>query len=252
MVWVLVLGQDDVGDTDAIQLLGIDTGTGAAAAIGFPRDSWVDLGDGRMGRINQAYKDGGAGLVAAVVRGLVGIQPDYVLATAGDGFVSMIDALGGVTVDSPLRFVTDDGHLLVHRGPNELTGAQALDFAMSRHFQGPGDFTRSANHQALLLGLLRQLQQQDHRQGFVEMMALQALSGLDTNASPVDLYRLLNVLTSVDPASVRGCVLVGSEGQDPVGNQIIHPDRKLGERLGRQVRGDATFESGCGSDYGVP
>ncbi len=41
VVWILVLGSDrssaaevDQGDTDAIQLLGIDVDTGAAAAIG--------------------------------------------------------------------------------------------------------------------------------------------------------------------------------------------------------------------------
>jgi LCP family protein required for cell wall assembly len=246
VVWVLVLGTDNVGDTDAIQLLGIDVRTGAAAAIGFPRDSWVDLG-GEKGKINQAYGNGGAELAASVVEGLVGITPDYVLATAGDGFVSMIDALGGVTVDSPLSFVTDDGRLKVARGPNDFTGAQALEFAVTRRtFAGPGDFIRSQNHQALLLGLLEQLQRQDNEKGFVETMALSALEGLDTNASPIDLYHLLNALTGVDPAKVEGCIVVGTEDTDAQGNQIILPDVKLARRLGREAVGDATFEGGCG------
>jgi polyisoprenyl-teichoic acid--peptidoglycan teichoic acid transferase len=245
VVWVLVLGEDDVGDTDAIQLLGIDVRTGAAAGIGFPRDSWVDLGHGEMGRINQAYKQGGADLASRVVRDLVGISPDYVLATAGNGFVSMIDALGGVTVVSPRPFVTDDGQLHVRKGPNVFTGKEALEFAMTRRaFAGPGDFIRSANHQALLLGLLKQLQQHDGRKGFVEMMALSALQGLQTNASPVDLYRLLNALTGVDPAKVKGCILVGTEAVVN-GNDVILPDKQLGRRLGREAVNDATFESGC-------
>jgi LCP family protein required for cell wall assembly len=246
VVWVLVLGEDDGRDTDAIQLLGIDVRTGAAAGIGIPRDTWVDLGGGEMDKINQAYKVGGAELVSSVVDDLVGIPVDYVLATAGDGFVSMVDALGGVTVDSGRSFETDDGHMKVHKGPNEFTGVEALDFAMTRlAFTGPGDFTRSENHQALLLGLLKQLQTRDDHKGFVEMMALSALEGLETNASPVDLYRLLNALTGVDPAQVEGCILVGTEGKDAAGNDIIHPDAKLAERLGREAVDDATFESGC-------
>jgi polyisoprenyl-teichoic acid--peptidoglycan teichoic acid transferase len=244
---VLVLGEDDERDTDAIQLLGIDARTGAAAGIGIPRDTWVDLGGGEMNKINQAYKGpGGAELVSSIVRDLVGIPPDYVLATSGDGFVSMVDALGGVTVDSPEHFVTDDGHMQVRKGPNRFTGAEALDFAMTREaFTGPGDFTRSGNHQALLLGLLKELQKQDHRKGFVEMMALSALDGLQTNASPVDLYRLLNVLTGVDPAKVDGCIVTGTESQDARGNDIILPDKGLAQRLGREAIGDATFERGC-------
>jgi LCP family protein required for cell wall assembly len=249
VVWVLVLGKDDVGDTDAIQLLGIDVRSGAAAAIGIPRDTWVDLGGGHMDKINQAYKNGGAELAGSVVEDLVGIAPDYVLATEADGFVSMVDALGGVTVDSPLApFVTDDGRLHVAHGPNELTGQEALSYAATRLFPGPGDFTRSANHQALLLGLLEQLQQQDHEKGFVEMMALSALDGLDTNASPLDLYRLLNALTGVDPAEVAGCILTGREVTDPSGNQFIVADPKLAKRLGREAADDATFENGCGPD----
>lgn len=249
VVWVLVLGEDEAHDTDAIQLLGIDARTGAAAGIGFPRDSWVDLEDGRMGKINQAYKEGGAELAGSVVRDLVGIPADYVLVTAGEGFVAMVDALGGVTVDSPLAFPTDDGRLRIHRGPNVLTGEEALSFAQSRRaFPGPGDLVRSSNHQALLLGLLVQLQRQDDDRGFLEATALAGLDGLETDASPADLYRLLNTLTGVDPAKVQGCVLGGTEDVDAFGNQIIRPDRRLAQRLGRESVDDATFESGCTPD----
>lgn len=245
VVWVLVLGEDEVHDTDAIQLLGIDVRTGAAAAIGIPRDTWVDLGGGQMAKINQAYKKDGPELISSVVKDLVGIPADYVLVTSGDGFVSMVDALGGVTVDSPESFTTDDGRVQVARGPNDFTGEEALSFAASRRFPGPGDFTRSWNHQALLLGLLEQLQRQDHHTGFVETMALSALDGLDTDASPVDLYHLLNALTGVDPTKTQGCVVVGSEAKDAQGNDIILPDRALAKRLGREGADDATFESGC-------
>jgi LCP family protein required for cell wall assembly len=247
VVWVLVLGEDDVGDTDAIQLLGIDTRSGAAAAIGFPRDTFVDLGGGEMGRINQAYKQGKGELAADVVADLVGIHPDYVLLTSGDGFVSMVDELGGVSVDSPLAFRTDTGNVQISKGRNALDGREALLFAATRVFPvpGPGDFIRSANHQALLLGLLERFQRQEHRKGFVELMALSALDGLDTDASPVDLYRLLNALTSVDPTKAEGCILLGREDEDAVGNQIIVPDRELGQRLGREAAADATFETPC-------
>jgi hypothetical protein len=40
-------------------------------------------------------------------------------------------------------------------------------------------------------------------------------------------------------------VLVGREDVDDVGNQIIRADQALGDRLGKEARDDATFESGC-------
>ena len=80
------------------------------------------------------------------------------------------------------------------------------------------------------------------------MMALSALDGLETNASPIDLYRLLNALTGVDPAKVKGCILTGTDGVDAQGNQFIVPDTTLAQRLGREAADDATFENGCGPD----
>ena len=57
VTWVLLLGSDasgtvplEDGQTDAIQLLGLHP-SGAAAAIGIPRDTLVDLG-GERGRID--------------------------------------------------------------------------------------------------------------------------------------------------------------------------------------------------------
>jgi LCP family protein required for cell wall assembly len=255
VVWVLVLGADPDDDTDAIQLLGIDTRTGTAAAIGIPRDTYVGLGGGEEGRINAAYGKGGPELAAQVVEELVGIPPTYVLVTRGDGFVSMVDALGGVTVQSSLAFTTEDGSVQVEKGPNDFDGQEALQFAVTRTFpgvDGPPDFTRSENHQALLLGLLKGLQEQDDEKGFLETMALSAIEGIDTDdASPLDLYRLINALTGVDPARVDGCILVGDEGVDPAGNQVIIPDLRLAERLGDEAIDDATFESGCDRETGA-
>ena len=259
VVWVLVLGSDappnqppTSGDTDAFQLLAIDARTGAAAGIGIPRDSYVDLhGDLGPSRINIALKEGmergqGFGVVVRAVEELVGITPDFVLVTAGDGFTDMFDALGGrVEVTSTVAFTTPDG-LVVEKGVNDFTAAEALEFAEFRDFPGQGDLTRSANHQALLLGLLKELQRQDDRHGFVETMAFAALDGIATeDVSPLDLYRLLNLLTSVDPALVEGCIVTGKDIEDEAGNMVIDPDEELAQRLGREAADDATFENGC-------
>ena len=259
VVWVLVLGSDappneppTSGDTDAFQLLAIDARTGAAAGIGIPRDSYVDLhGDLGPSRINIALKEGmerdqGFAVVVRAVEELVGVTPDYVLVTSGDGFTDMFDTLGGrVEVDSTVAFTTPEG-LVVEKGVNEFTAAEALQFAEFRDFPGQGDLTRSANHQALLLGLLKELQRRDDRHGFVETMAVAALDGIATeDVSPLDLYRLLNLLTSVDPALVEGCIVTGKDVEDEAGNMVIDPDEALAQRLGREAADDATFENGC-------
>ena len=165
--------------------------------------------------------------------------------TGEDGFLSMVGTLGPVTVDSRLAFRAEDSDLQVRRGANRFEARAALDFAVTRTLPS-GDFDRSRNHQALLLGLLGALHERQNEPGFLERMGLSAVDGIDTdNLSPLDLYRLLNALTSVDPAKASGCIVLGEEGTSPAGGAIVIPDRDLARRLGDDVRDDAHFDQGC-------
>ena len=247
VVWTLVLGKDAEGQTDLIQLLGINFRNGNAAAIGIPRDSWFELSP-EVGeeRINKAYATGGAELAADAVERLVGIAPDYVLVTDTDGFLAMVGTLGEVEVDSEFAFEAEDSDLQVHRGVNTFSPQEALEFATTRTTLARGDFDRSLNHQALLLGLLEQLRSRDDEPGFIETLGLDAVDGIDTgNLSPLDLYRLLNALTSVDPGKASGCIVLGTDATSPAGGGIVLPDFDLAQRYADDVRSDAHFDRDC-------
>ena len=246
VVWTLVLGKDAEGQTDLIQLLGINFRNGNAAAIGIPRDSWFELSpEEGEDRVNTAYATGGAELAAGAVERLVGIPPDYVLVTDTDGFLAMVGTLGEVDVDSEFAFQAENSDLQVHRGVNTFSAQEALDFAVTRTL-ARGDFDRSLNHQALLLGLLEALRDRDDEPGLIEALGLDAVDGIDTgNLSPLDLYRLLNALTSVDPERASGCIVLGSYATSPAGGDIVLPDFALAQRYADDVRSDARFDQDC-------
>jgi polyisoprenyl-teichoic acid--peptidoglycan teichoic acid transferase len=251
VVWVLVLGSDaragqpvTDGRSDAIQLLGMDFGTGAAAGIGIPRDSWVDLPGAGFARINEALPEGGTELAATAVEDLVGIAPDYVLVTGFRGFLAVTGELGGVDVEVERGFTTDDGGMVVEPGGNRLTPGQALDFARTRENLIGSDFQRAANHQALLLGLLRGLRAREDEEGFMERITLAALGGLETDLPPTDLYRLAQALTQVDPAQITGCIVTGTPFTTAGGALVVAPDVDQAHRLGDDASRDATLD-GC-------
>ena len=75
---------------DALQLIGMNTKTGAAAAIGIPRDSYVDIPGVGHDKINAALYYGGPELLGEAVGNLIGIQPDYVFVTRFEKFQAMI------------------------------------------------------------------------------------------------------------------------------------------------------------------
>ena len=75
---------------DALQLVGVNTRTGAAAAIGVPRDSWVPISGVGSNRVNAALYYGGPQLLGETVGNLIGIQPEYVFVTRFPFFEEMV------------------------------------------------------------------------------------------------------------------------------------------------------------------
>ena len=250
VLWVLALGSEaaageDVmqGRTDAIELIGVHPGTGRAVAIGLPRDLYVELPSGRA-RINTALQEGGPEGVAHEVEELLGIAPDVVLVTGFEGFLSMMDAVGDVQVRSPLEFTTEEGGVEVHRGSNTFDAEEALAYARTRQGLPASDFDRAANHQRLLLGVLGRLRTAEDEEGFMESAALAAMGGLQTDLSLSEVYRLVQALTTIDPARTTGCIIRGTFGVE-FGADVVYPDEEQAAAVGADAREDARLQGGC-------
>lgn len=66
------------------------------------------------------------------------------------GITNIIDALGGVTVDSDREFTTLHGNYHIVKGKQEMDGDKALCFVRERKSLRAGDFVRGQHQQALL------------------------------------------------------------------------------------------------------
>ena len=197
VLWVLFLGSDARpgqallrSRADAIQLVGVNTLTGAGTAIGIPRDSYVNIPGNGQNKINSAMLYGGPQLMAQSVGDMVGIRPDYVFTTGFVGFRAMVQDIGGITVHSKFAFtdpVMPGGYKV---GENTLNGHQALIFARIRKSFPRGDFDRSANQQRTLLGILNTVRTKLDKPGFLERGVLSVIKNLDTNLPPAELFRL--------------------------------------------------------------
>jgi LCP family protein required for cell wall assembly len=254
VLWVLVLGSDarpgtpvTDGNTDAIQLVGLNWQRGSAVSIGVPRDSWVDLEgpDPGFARINSALEAGGTGVAAQAVSDMVGIDPDLVLVTGFAGFVDMIESVGEIRVDSPVSFPDNAHGLVVRRGTNRFDAEQALAFARIRQGLAGDDLARSANHQRLMMGALEQLRLHEDEDGFMEAATLAAIGGLETDLDPIELYRFAQAITTVDPSRTKACVIGGEPYTTELGAQVLLPDTEQARELGDDAEDDATLQRGC-------
>ena len=251
VVWVLFLGSDarpgepvTRARADAIQLTGVNLRTGAATVIGIPRDSYVDIPGHGRDKINAALYYGGPQLMGQAVGNLVGLQPDYVFTAGFIGFRAMVQAIGGVSVDSDFAFsdpVRPQGYRV---GPNELNGFQTLIFARIRKSFPRGDFDRSSNQQDVMRGILRRVGAHQDQPGFMERGIFSVVQNMDTDLRPSELYRLAQAATRVDPRTMRGCVVLGSIGYAGAAS-VVFPDVAQARRMVDDARNDARLDGGC-------
>ncbi len=248
VVWILGVGSDArPGENmvrargDALQLVGINTRTGAATAIGVPRDAWVSIpGHGRE-KINAALYFAGPRGMAGAIRNLIGIEPDYVVVTRFPFFEDMIDEIGGITVANPRRFADPNLKREGFRtGRIHLGGYDALAFSRIRKGLAGGDFDRSANQQRTLRGIQARVRSQADRPGFIERGVMSVLAHTSTNASPGELFELAQAIAQVRPDRITTCVVRGRIGYVGAAS-VVFPDVAQARRWGNAARSDATL-----------
>ena len=147
----MVLGSDfrpDAGyRTDTLILVAVEKKTGKASMVSFPRDLWVSMPGYGEGRINTAMQMGGFQLLANTMQTNFGVYPTQYAMIDMEGFIEVIDALGGI------EFTTDyytadacDGSLNPNRwcevGPGKisLNSDMALWYVRARY--NSSDFDR--------------------------------------------------------------------------------------------------------------
>ena len=248
MLWVLAVGSDarpgeDMTRSrgDAIQMVGINTKTGAASIIGVPRDSWVEIPGHGSNKINSALYFGGPELFGRTVGDLVGVQPDYVFVTRFPKFEAMVNAIGGITLDNPFYF--DDEHLKKNgfkEGRIRLDGYGAMAYSRVRHSLLRGDFDRSAHQQKVVQAIQRKVRARQHRAGFIAKGVASVIRNLHTDLSPVELYRLGHLLAAIDPGKVSACVVQGSIG-NVGGASVVLPFTEQARRMGADAKKDGVI-----------
>jgi LCP family protein required for cell wall assembly len=144
---------------DTIILVREDPRANRTVVLHIPRDLRVKLPNGSMGKINSAYNEGPDGIVQAV-EDLTGIQINHYVSVNFQGFISLVNALGGVGIctDRPL-VDTVSGLNLPDAGCYNLKGGQALAFVRARHVQGDAipDFSRIARQQQFMRAVINKM-----------------------------------------------------------------------------------------------
>jgi LCP family protein required for cell wall assembly len=219
-MFVLVIGSDarpgqSVTGTraDSIHIVGVNPRRGRVSLLGIPRDSWVPIPGYGSDKINAALVRGGPQLLVQTVERLSGIRMDAYLLTGFRGFERMVSAVGGI--DMKIPYPIDDRFANAHfrRGPEHLSGREALAFARVRKDLPNGDFGRSFNQGRLMIAALATLRREvaDGSAALVPW-ALAAARNVVSDLSVAEMFELLVAAPAFEPRRVRNTVVSGHVG----------------------------------------
>ncbi len=156
-------------DTNLIVHLSADRKS--ALVVSIPRDSMTKapddcndpnstVADGSVRIWNDNYARGREACVIKTIEGLTGIFIDHSITVDFAGFKTMVDALGGVEVCTPVAIDDADAHLKLAAGRHRLNGSQALGYVRVRHTVGDGsDIDRIARQQVFLSSMVQEATQ---------------------------------------------------------------------------------------------
>ncbi|MBR5329161.1 MAG: LCP family protein, partial [Firmicutes bacterium] len=155
---VLLMGSDKrEGDTmsrsDTLMVAFVDLYGKEIRLLSMPRDTYVTIpSTGSKEKLNHAYAYGGVELAKQTIEENFGIHCEYYMDVDFQGFIDIIDALGGVTVDVPYDMVYEEEGINLEAGVQKLDGDKALQFCRFRG-DARGDLGRIERQQAFLVAL---------------------------------------------------------------------------------------------------
>jgi LCP family protein required for cell wall assembly len=141
--------------TDTMMLLHIPR-SGAPVLVSLPRDSYVPIPGHGRNKLNAAYAFGGPKLLAQTVEGVTGIRVDHYMEIGFDGFASLVDAAGGVSMCIPKPMNDPKAGLRLNAGCQVLDSRKALGYVRTRA-GGRGDLDRVVRQQQFLSALIGRL-----------------------------------------------------------------------------------------------
>lgn len=249
-------GHDGGYLADTIMLASIKPSTKQVALISIPRDLSVPSEDGYWRKINSIHafaeaREGGSGgpAMTSSLSNILDTPIDYYLRMDFQGFIKIIDELGGidVKVENDLNDYSypilgqeenDDyyarfEHLQVKKGQRHMNGSLALKYARSRHAAGieGSDFARARRQQLIIAAVKDKLLSRGNllKPMMISRIVSELNKNIKTNLDVWEILKLANDYKGIDQENIinqvyddgPGGLLMASRGEN--GAYILIP-----------------------------
>lgn len=222
---VLLLGVDEDGvRADTIMIFSVDNINKTTKILSIPRDTRITLNTGKSIKINSClgFKSREKFMIETI-KTVTKMPIHYYCEVNFDGFIEIVDILGGVDYNVPHDMDYDDPvqdlHIHLKAGFQHLDGKAAHDFVRFRHnnkgadVYAPGeyykgDIGRISAQQDFLKELFRQKMQPQYWLKATELIDA-AYSNVKTNFTIASALDFASILKSAESTDLESFVLPG-------------------------------------------
>lgn len=209
---ILLVGCDEregyeVGRSDTMMVVFINGDTNEISLLSIPRDCYVQIpGYTTKTKINHSYAYGGINLTRETIEYFLGIKIDDYVEIDFDGFVELVDLLGGVEINVDQRMINYDEGINLNPGLQTLDGKQALGYCRFRIGQDGtdsiSDIKRAEHQQTFIIALKDKLMSLSTLWKVPRLVSL-ADEYVNTTISTMDAIKLGNTLLQMNLDSIK-------------------------------------------------
>lgn len=203
--------------SDVNMLLTVNPQTSQVLITNIPRDSYIPIQGGGHGQLDKLTHAGVYGIQSSILslEDFMDVDINYYTRVNFSSLISLVDELGGITIDNPHAFQTNDGTYHFPEGLITLTGDSALSYVRERYNLPDGDFSRGENQQRVLEALIRKALSPEIIKNYASILNVLSDSVV-TNISPQQIMKLATYQISENPSwEIKMAAVTGSGASRP-------------------------------------
>lgn len=248
---------------DTIMLMSVDLDRRQIGAVSIPRDTKVRAPDGRTGKINGTMSRGGIELLSETLEEMFDVNIDYHVVIKPTAVQEIVDALGGVEVETIDEMKYDDNwgglHIDLPKGRFRINGEEAIGFTRFREVNRyrmddrgrliplrnvkssleEGDYRRMARQQQLIRSMVSEANRAGNLWRADDIIDT-GFRQLETNLKRLQLMALAQLFRGADDSTINSETLEGTETTEGGAFYIILDEDRSKATVDWLVKGDIT------------
>lgn len=203
--------------TDTMIYVNYDVKNGKVAMMSIPRDTYITNEYCNGHKLNSLYRGKNVQPFISQIEELIGVDIDYYLIFDSKMLHEIVDAVGGVEVDVPIRMKYDDPtqnlHIDLKPGVQVLNGKQAEQFVRYRKGNdgsgyAMGDLQRTEVQQQFIKNFISTVLSTKNLTKIPDLINI-ALDNTDTNITAREALKYSTDVIKVDTSNITSCTAPG-------------------------------------------